>query len=129
MRTSLKKTHTRLTNNQVVCFTTHLHKVIAIGFDLQEERESITKVRLRLVCNLKTLDTMLQLFCGKDIEDMLDVLDAVDVAINVNIAIECVNGAYQMRISELETAMPGNRTDIFFIRNNVTLNVTIVELK
>ena len=58
---------------------------------------------------------------------MLDVLDAVDVAVDVNIAVIGVDGADELWLAEAEASMALDGADVLFLGNDVSEDIAVVE--
>lgn len=92
------------------------------------ETESVAKIRLCLVCNLEATDLLLlEALAREEVEDVLYVLDAVDMAVDVHVAIIGVDGAHELRFAESETSMAFDWADVSFFRNNIIEDVAVVE--
>jgi len=92
------------------------------------ETETVAKVGLCLIGYLKAVDALLlESFAGKKVENVLDVLDAVDVAVDIDIAIVGVDGTDQLRVVEMKASVSLDGAHILLFWNNIIQDVTIVE--
>lgn len=96
--------------------------------DLLVETEAVAQIGLCLVGDFEAVNCLiLKAFLGKEVEDVLDVLDAVDVAVDVHVAVVGVDGAQELRLAETETGMALDGTNILFLGNHITEDVSVVE--
>ena len=71
--------------------------------------------------------SLLEAFFGEKVEDVLDVLDAVDVSVDVNVAVIGVDGADELWLAEAEASMALDGADVLFLGNDVSEDIAVVE--
>ena len=92
--------------DDVAVVFSNLDVCLVLVDDLLVEAEAVAKIRLSLVSYLEAADALLlEALAREEVEDVLDVLDAVDVSVDVHVAVISVDGADKLRFAETETAV------------------------
>ena len=116
----------RLTDHFAFVFP-YFDVCLIVADDLLVEAESVAKIGFCLVCNLEAADALLlEALAREEVEYVFDVLDAIDVAVDVNIAIVGIDGADELRLVETEAAVTFDGADIFLLRHDVSQDVSVV---
>ena len=101
---------------------------LVVADNLFIETESVAKIGFCFVSNLKATDALLlETLAREEVEDVLDVFDAVDVAVDIDIAVIGVDGTDKFRLLETETPVSLNWADVLLFGYNVVKYVAIVE--
>ena len=97
---------------------------------LGDEGEGVAKIRFGLVGDVEALETMtLEQLAGEEVEDVLNVFDAVDVAVDVHVAVMRVDGTHSRLRSGSARTILGNRTGLLVGRDDITENVAVFEFQ
>jgi len=106
----------------------HLNVNFIVADGLLVEAESVAEIGLCLVCNFEAVDALLlEPLAGEEVEDVLDVFDAVDVTIDIDIAVIGVDGADKLRVCEAETSVAFYWANVLFLGHYIIQDVAIVE--
>ena len=127
MGTSLFEADFCLADDGAVGFT-DFDVCLVLVDDLLVETEAVAQIGLCLVGDFEAANALLlKALLGEEVEDVLDVLDAVDVTIDINIAVVSIDGADKLRLAETEASVTLDWADVQFLRNNISEDVSVVE--
>ena len=104
----------------------HLHYVALFAL-LNVEGKPVAHVCFGLVGYLQTLGRLLlEALFGQEVQDVLYVLDAVDMPVDVGIAVVGVDGAHQLGCFEAEASVTLDGTDVLLICYHIVENIPII---